>query len=121
YPLVGSKEKFQEVGSTQAFKDIDAQVRPLHYADLYQLYEHIQEKTGRQPYVVLADEMLANPQETLTELYNYLNIPFTKKCLSWPAYDETFSFETAWQDSKSASSCLHWHDRAITSTGFDKP
>jgi len=108
-------------GSPRKLWDIKRQV-PDHlcYSSLYMLYEEIYKRSANKPYVVIAEELVANPREVAAQLFLHLGLPMTDACFAW----ESLGFDAAervWNNSKTADSCALWHDRAMQSTGFGAP
>jgi hypothetical protein len=75
------------------------------------IYRAVQRGTGREPVVIDADEVLANPAAALTRLCAELQIPFFAEMLHWPAGPRTT--DGVWGP--------HWYARVYESTGFATP
>lgn len=90
----------------------------MSYASLYELYDEIQRKSMHKPYVILAEELAQNPEQVLTDMCAYLDIPMKQECLTWNKLDTTFSTQEHWHDSKHSKGSWIWHDRAMQSDSF---
>jgi hypothetical protein len=91
-----------------------------NYSSLYRMYEYIERNSVNKPYVLIAEELIADPRTTITNFCQSVSIPMTERCLEWNKLDEQFSPEQAWNDSKGRLGVYIWHDRAMDSTGFDR-
>ena len=82
-------------------------VRDLGYAKHLELVEYL-EKIGQQPKIIDAKEILKNPEEKLSEVCSFLEIPFDKSMLSWEAGPRPE--DGIW--------ARHWYRSVHQSTGF---
>lgn len=53
-------------------------------AQQVQLFERVQQRTGRTPVVIDARDVLVNPRELLGRLCDAVGVPFTDRMLHWP-------------------------------------
>ena len=73
-----------------------------------ELYDWVETRTGRQPPVVDARDVLANPRGVLEQLCMALGIAFSDAMLHWPAGPR--ATDGIW--------AKHWYDAVERSTGF---
>ncbi len=78
-------------------------------AQQWEIFERVAERLGRAPPVVLASDVLRDPEATLTRLCAALGIPFLPAMLSWaPGRRDT---DGVWAP--------HWYAAVEASTGFE--
>lgn len=90
----------------------------LSYASLYSCYQHVQRNGANPPYVIIAQELAANPRTVVAELCYAVGIPMLEHSLSWQALDQSFEDKDIWNDGRTPSGAHLWYDRAMCSTGF---
>ncbi len=93
----------------------------LGYEQLYNIMLWIQDKTGKAPYVVVAEDLCNNPEATVAEFCKRMEIPFIPNSTQWQALDEHFNPAIEWHEYKYEGPTLLWHSDAINSEGFGKP
>lgn len=80
----------------------------LQQADLFdQIADHL----GQAPLVVSAEDIRADPAQTLIRLCAALHLPFTDRMLHWPAGPKPY--DGVWAP--------HWYNAVHRSTGFEDP
>lgn len=85
----------------------DAKVERIGLELLHEIYTAVAERTGRQPVVVDAADLVRDPEGTVKAYCAATGIPFVREALSWqPAQ------RPEWQPSR------RWHESAAASTGF---
>jgi hypothetical protein len=85
----------------------DARVRSIGFELLHEIYTAVAERTGRQPVVIDAADLVRDPAGTVRAYCAATGIPFVPEALSWqPAQ------RPEWQPSR------RWHDTVAASTGF---
>ncbi len=62
----------------------DVTLDDIGFVSQGELFDHEAQRLGRAPPVVHADDVLASPRDTLSELCCALDIPFSEAMLSWP-------------------------------------
>lgn len=72
------------------------------------LYQEVSFKTGQEPPILLADDVLKSPKAMLSKLCDRLHIPFEGAMLSWPKGRR--SSDGIW--------AKHWYGAVEASTGF---
>lgn len=110
YSFVGTLEKYW--GLKAEFPDFAS------YVSLYHLYMYAAEHAYHTPYVIIAEELVADPRRTITHLCKTIGLEMMEKCLSWETIDTQSSCQELWHDSKSIDGIYLWHDRAMSSTSF---
>ncbi len=83
----------------------------LGFAQLKRYFEAEYSRSGRVPPVVDSDDILANPERTLSKLCDALDIPWTAGMLSWRKGPHPT--DGVWG--------AHWYDKVNASTGFSGP
>lgn len=73
-----------------------------------ELFERVRARTGHDPPVVDARDVLDEPEGTLRSLCEALGVPFTPRMLAWPPGRR--ATDGVW--------AKHWYDRVERSTGF---
>lgn len=86
-------------------------VQDLGLEEERMLYDYIADLTGRQPAIVDAHDILADPRAMLKSLCARLEIPFSDSMLAWPAGKR--ESDGVWAP--------HWYRSVETSTGFRPP
>lgn len=74
------------------------------------LMDFIQEKTGKIPPVIRAEDLRVSPRETLRGLCSALDLPWFEEMLSWPAGPHPQ--DGVWGE--------HWYANTWSTTGFDR-
>jgi hypothetical protein len=88
--------------------------REVGFNEIKVLVDAVAETTGKEPIIVDADELVANPRDVLESYCEAVGLPFEEeRMLHWEAEDTatTKKFEE-WKG---------WHDHALTSTGWGTP
>jgi hypothetical protein len=93
----------------------------LGYEHLYNIMLWIQERTGKSPYVIVAEDLCNHPEETVAEFCEKMEIAFIPNSTQWEALDEHFNPAVEWHEYKYEGPTLLWHGDAIHSNGFGKP
>jgi hypothetical protein len=83
----------------------------LGFVQQERIFREAQQIAGRNPPVVDADMLLADPPGVLGSLCKALGIPFSKAMLSWPP--GLRPSDGVWAS--------HWYDSVARSTGFSPP
>lgn len=86
-------------------------LRDIGFTQQAELFDHVQQLTGKTPIVVDSDDILRKPKATLKTLCRALDIPFSKEMLSWEPGPKPE--DGAWAP--------HWYDAVNASTGFGDP
>lgn len=95
---------------------------PEHYdvligtKKLYELYETLVKQSPNPVPIVFAEDLAANPKETVSALCKGLSIPFLEESLSWSKHDDK-GYEN-WNEFKKNSSVELWHGAALKSETF---
>lgn len=76
-----------------------------------ELFEHVCQATGTVPPVVLASDVLENPEGMLTATCNALGVSFDRAMLTWPAGPR--NTDGVWG--------RHWYNAVVETTGFSAP
>lgn len=85
----------------------DAQVERIGFELLHEIYAAVAERTGRQPAVADAADLVRDPEGTVRVYCAATGIPFVREALSWdPAQ------RPEWQPSR------RWHETVAASTGL---
>ncbi len=85
----------------------DARVESIGFELLHEIYTAVAERTGRQPVVIDAADLVRAPTATVKAYCAAAGIPFVPEALSWqPAQ------RPEWQPSR------RWHETVAASTGF---
>ena len=85
----------------------DAPAERIGFELLHEIYTAVAERTGRQPVVVDAADLVRNPEGTVRAYCAATGIPFVREALSWdPAQ------RPEWQPSR------RWHETVAASTGL---
>ena len=85
----------------------DARVRSIGFEFLHEIYTAVAERTGRQPVVVDAADLVRDPEGIVKAYCAATGIPFVREALSWqPAQ------RPEWQPSR------RWHETVAESTGL---
>lgn len=77
----------------------------------FELYEAISRMTGQTIPVIDSNEVLRNPEDTLTKLCKALDVPFSRAMLTWPAGRR--ESDGVWAS--------HWYKSVEVSTHFSSP
>jgi hypothetical protein len=88
---------------------------------LYNSFRLIQDNAFHKPYVLHAEQLYEDSQNTIRALCDYLKIPYEDNHLTWDNLGETFNGFKAWQENKKPELTRHWHQEAIDSQGFHQP
>lgn len=73
------------------------------------------------PYLILAEDLYNDPEQTVKEFCAYADIPYKPEALQWDNLGSSFDGQKEWHETKTPKLMQHWHQEAITSTGFEKP
>jgi sulfotransferase family protein len=85
----------------------DAPAERIGFGLLHEIYTAVAERTGRQPVVIDAADLVRNPEGTVKAYCVATGIPFVPEALSWqPAQ------RPEWQPSR------RWHETVAASTGL---
>jgi hypothetical protein len=85
----------------------DAPAERIGFESLHEIYTAVAERTGRQPVVVDAADLVQDPEGTVKAYCAATGIPFVPEALSWqPAQ------RPEWQPSR------RWHETVAASTGL---
>jgi Sulfotransferase domain len=63
----------------------DVTLDDIGFVSQSELFEREAQRLGHAPPVVHADDVLANPRDTLSALCSVLDVPFSEAMLSWPS------------------------------------
>jgi hypothetical protein len=85
----------------------DTRVERIGFELLHRIYTAVAERTGRQPVVVDAADLMRDPEGTVKAYCAATGIPFLREALSWQPEQRP-----EWQPSR------RWHETAAASTGF---
>lgn len=77
----------------------------------WEIFQQVSDFFGEAPPVIDSDDILANPESSLSVLCRAIDIPFTKSMLSWPAGKR--DTDGVWAPV--------WYDNVEKSTGFGLP
>lgn len=91
----------------------------LSYKKLYELFQEFKQKTMKQPWIILSEELVVHPRKILTQFCYHTGIPFKEESLSWQQLGKDFSFKKEWNCDNPPHCASHWHDSAMASTGFE--
>lgn len=75
-----------------------------------ELFEYLKKEGTTPPIVIDSNDILKNPESTLSQTCAAIGIPFSKRMLSWPAGE--IHDEVPW--------IKYWYDNVLKSTGFGK-
>jgi len=85
----------------------DGKVQSIGFEFLHEIYTAVAERTGRQPVVMDAADLVSDPEGTVRAYCAAMEIPFVPEALSWrPAH------RPEWQPSR------RWHETVAASTGL---
>ena len=88
---------------------------------LWNEYQTIKKVNPDRVRIIFADQLYANPENVMSGVCEYLQIPFTAKAFCWKSHDHQFNGHNSWNEQKVGDHIHHWHGRAIRSTGMGKP
>ena len=85
----------------------DARVRSIGFELLHEIYTAVAERTGRQPVVVDAADLVRDPEGTVRAYCAATGIPFVPEALSWqPAQRSEWQLSRRWHETVAASAGL---------------
>jgi len=87
----------------------------MNYQNLYHLYNKISEVTGNAPRVIMTDDIIKDAHNTIEMFFEYINIPFSSKFLSWNQQDSSISAQHLWDINTQKHG---WFDVAFSSNDF---
>lgn len=93
----------------------------MSYSSFYTCYEKALNECINTPYIIITEDLINDPQNTITKFCTYVGIPMKDSYLQWQPYDSSLSVPQAWNDNKTNETVALWHDVALASTGFTQP
>lgn len=87
----------------------------------YELFQEIKKRTGKDPVIVITEELYEQPREAMERFCQGVNIPFVPEALQWESLGSNFDGTQEWHEAKIQDKAQHWHGDAMISTGFAKP
>jgi hypothetical protein len=106
--LIRSPER---VLDSYARKRDEVTLRDIGFAEQAEIFDLVCDATGKAPPVVDTDDILADPEATLSKLCEALAIPFSPDMLTWQPGSKPF--DGIWAP--------HWYNAVWRSSGFNKP
>jgi hypothetical protein len=92
-------------------KNDDPTLEDIGFVQQAEIFDWVREHSGTIPPVIVARDVLENPEKILRSLCEAIGVEFTDAMLSWPpGLRET---DGIW--------AKHWYGEVATSTGFRKP
>jgi len=93
----------------------------LSYKDFYDLIQATNTHAAHRPLVLLTEDLYQNPEQTVKQFCDHVDIPFKPEALTWADLGEEFTGHEKWHEIKYKEITQIWHSDAIRSTGFGKP
>lgn len=93
----------------------------LGYELLLKVMENVERVTRKPPFIILTEDLYADPHSTVKAFCEEVGIPFMPEKLSWEKLDSSFDVQKEWHEGKIEESWRLWHGDAIFSGGFGKP
>ena len=81
----------------------------------YEIYQRVKEVNPNNVQIVLAEDLLENPEREIRGVFKKLEIPFSDESLSWESLDDSF-IGGSWLEQKRGDIFLKWHKPALQST-----
>lgn len=97
-----------EVITSYLAKNVTPELEDLGFTQQQEIFERIQDQTGRAPPVLDAKDVQQNPRRVLSKLCEILHIPFYESMLSWPPGSRPT--DGVWAQ--------HWYPEVEKSTSF---
>lgn len=94
----------------------------LSYKLIYDLQQKVSAKAPERTFILRAETLIANPEQSVREFCRNAQIPFLPQSLQWPALQANFEGEKnngVWNYSTNCKFLEHWHNTALQSTHFD--
>ena len=101
----------EQVLASYTQKWSDASLQAIGFVEQAEIFDQVANHLGYAPPVIEADQVLANPRETLTKLCAACGITFDEAMLRWPKGPK--SFDGVWAP--------HWYNAVWQSEGFAAP
>ena len=101
----------EQVLASYTQKWAEASLQNTGFVEQAEIFDLVANHLGHAPPVIEADQVLANPRETLTKLCNACSISFDDAMLHWPKGPK--SFDGVWAP--------HWYNAVWQSEGFAQP
>lgn len=93
----------------------------LGYESLLHIIENVEIVTQKPPYIILTEDVYADPYSTVKAFCEETHIPFMPDSLTWEKLEASFDVEKEWHERKIEETWKFWHGDAIFSSGFGKP
>ena len=87
----------------------------------YAAFQMISACCINKPIIVHAEDIYAQPRQTMEWLCKEIQIPFLETMLQWNNLGNEFTGIKEWYELKRAEHTYYWHGDAIKSTGFHTP
>ncbi len=101
----------EQVLASYTQKWADASLQAIGFVEQAEIFDLVANHLGHAPPVIEADQVLANPRETLTKLCTACGIAFDEAMLHWPKGPKPF--DGVWAP--------HWYNAVWQSEGFASP
>lgn len=87
------------------------------FSALYKVFDQLQHSAKNKPYIIDAKDLYKNPEKTIENFCQFVNIPHSKAFLHWEILSGNLVADI-WHEKKKPAFTKHWHNEAMRSQGF---
>lgn len=91
------------------------------YEASYKLLQEIKKYSAHQPKIIIAEDFIQHPEETLKSVCKHVGIDYKETMLSFKNLNDDIDPKTLWGGQKAKRVLDVWHTEAIHSTGITQP